>query len=104
MRLSFRAAYRLEFDDFAILVGLEDAEGRLVSIAKPVEFIEYTRGKSIAEPTISTDVESAQVLMNALWAAGVRPRESGPGMGALEATQKHLEDMRTIALSHPGLK
>lgn len=42
----------------------------------------------------------AQRLMDELWHIGLRPSEGSGSAGALAATQKHLEDMRTIVFSH----
>lgn len=41
--------------------------------------------------------EDAQILMDDLWAAGLRPMEGSGSAGALLATQGHLLDMRKIA-------
>lgn len=38
----------------------------------------------------------AQVLMDDLWHAGLRPTEGSGSAGALAATERHLEDMRTL--------
>lgn len=48
------------------------------------------------EPTLRIDVEDAQTLMDDLWKCGLRPAEAAGSAGALAATVKHLEDMRTL--------
>jgi hypothetical protein len=47
------------------------------------------------------DIEKsqAQVLMDDLWSCGIRPSEGSGSAGSLAATQKHLDDMRTISFS-----
>jgi len=40
--------------------------------------------------------ESANDLMDALWALGVRPTHGDGNVGQLAATKAHLEDMRTL--------
>ena len=50
-------------------------------------------------PTFNLTPENAQELMDSLWAAGIRPTEGSGSAGSMLATQKHLEDMRTIAFS-----
>jgi hypothetical protein len=55
------------------------------------------------EPTLHMDMTMAQVLMNDLWRAGLRPTEGSESVGSLLATQKHLADMREIAFSQLGL-
>lgn len=42
--------------------------------------------------------EDAQGLMDELWNCGFRPTEGSGSAGALAATQRHLDDMRTIAI------
>jgi hypothetical protein len=34
--------------------------------------------------------------MDELWHAGIRPTEGAGSAGAMAATQRHLEDMRTL--------
>ena len=48
-------------------------------------------------PTINLSMESAQVLMDDLWASGVRPAEKRDLGAGLEATKAHLADMQRIA-------
>lgn len=43
--------------------------------------------------------EDAQELMDELWSAGLRPTEGSGSAGALSATQRHLEDMRTLVFN-----
>lgn len=47
-------------------------------------------------PSFSLDFRQAQSLMDQLWQCGLRPSEGTGSAGALAATQKHLEDMRTL--------
>lgn len=49
------------------------------------------------DPAFNIPVEAAQLLMDDLWMAGIRPTEGSGSAGSLAATQRHLEDMRTIA-------
>lgn len=48
------------------------------------------------EPTFEMRREDAQELMDELWHAGFRPTEGSGSAGSLAATQRHLEDMRTL--------
>lgn len=47
------------------------------------------------EPTLELFPETLQALANALAEVGIKPQE-GYLEGKLEATEKHLEDMRTL--------
>ena len=74
--------------------------GRVVSEAEPLVFkevLEADMGMPVS-PTLRMGRDQAQQLMDALWQCGLRPSEGTGSAGALAATQKHLEDMRTIAL------
>ena len=48
--------------------------------------------------------EEAQMLMDSLWDAGVRPSEGSGSAGSLKATQEHLKDMRVLAFSALGIE
>lgn len=48
------------------------------------------------EPSFRMSAQQAQVLMDDLWACGLRPTEGKGSAGALAATQRHLEDMRRL--------
>lgn len=50
-------------------------------------------------PTLCLNEITAQRLMDQLWHCGLRPTEGSGSSGSLAATQRHLEDMRTIAFS-----
>lgn len=51
------------------------------------------------DPSLSLGTVTAQRLMDQLWNCGYRPTEGSGSAGSLAATQRHLEDMRTIAFS-----
>lgn len=51
----------------------------------------------VSEPMMELGMEEAQQLMDELWKCGLRPTEGAGSAGAMAATQKHLEDMRTLA-------
>lgn len=47
-------------------------------------------------PSFFMNYTTAQVLMDDLWASGVRPTEGHGSAGAIRAVERHLEDMRTL--------
>lgn len=55
------------------------------------------------DPSFTLGDSAAQLLMDDLWQAGFRPSEGTGSAGALAATQKHLEDMRTVAFKYLGM-
>lgn len=70
------------------------------AFANNVTLEEISEGSMI--PILTTlDYEDAQTLMDDLWNAGLRPTEGSGSAGALAATQRHLEDMRTLVFKKP---
>lgn len=55
-------------------------------------------GQTVA-PTMTITNQAAQSLMDELWHAGLRPSEGSGSAGSLKATERHLEDMRTLVFS-----
>lgn len=52
--------------------------------------------KSDIRPPIMLEQTAAQKLIDTLWDCGLRPSEGSGSAGCLAATQRHLEDMRTL--------
>jgi hypothetical protein len=75
----------------------EDGGGKL-HIGKPVLFEEVPR-EEICDPTLKLTDEQANKLINDLWVAGYRPSSGVSSTGQIEATNKHLNDMRRIVES-----
>ena len=48
-------------------------------------------------PAFELHRRDAQVLMDDLWKAGLRPTEGSGSAGSLAATERHLADMQKIA-------
>ena len=70
-------------------------------IATSITMDERDEGMMCTPTFMIGDLE-AQELIDALWSVGFRPSEGSGSAGSLKATEKHLADMRLIALS--GLK
>ena len=47
-------------------------------------------------PSFLLDINESQYLMDCLYDCGIRPTEGNGSAGAMRATEKHLEDMRTL--------
>jgi len=61
-----------------------------------IEFEEYRdKGKRL-EPSLSICTQDAQILMDDLWACGMRSTEGKGSAGSLKATENRLGDMRKI--------
>ena len=48
------------------------------------------------EPSFHLSEQAAQILMDDLWQAGLRPTEGSGSAGSLAATERHLADMRKL--------
>jgi hypothetical protein len=68
--------------------------GRL-SVMQPGEQVDLPIGQMASDPTFSLTSDAAIKLMDEMWAAGIRPTQVGTA-GQLAATERHLEDMRTL--------
>lgn len=53
------------------------------------------------EPTFRLEMAEAQLLIDDLWNAGLRPTEGHGSAGAFAAVKNHLEDMRALVFSTP---
>lgn len=58
---------------------------------------------TIYDAPIQLTLDEAQVLMDDLWNAGLRPTEGTGSAGSLRATERHLDDMRKIASKAVGV-
>ena len=67
-----------------------------VAVAKPMTF-ETVDKAVMVYPTIRIPNETAQAIMDELWALGFRPQGMALGEEAYNAQQAHLEDMRELA-------
>ncbi len=90
--------------DIEILIKQKTSAG----IATCDELIMTTKkeGEGI-DPSFKLEKHKAQILMDDLWHAGLRPTEGTGSAGSLAATQRHLEDMRTLVFkgnSNPSTK
>lgn len=70
---------------------------------EPVEMVEYDE-RLVVDPTFRLEYQEVQFLMDELWRLGYRPTDAGKAEGALQATERHLEDMRRIVLNFIGLR
>lgn len=92
-------------DTIAIRIGSRQTDGRGTTIRRTIAMpIEWRilkpedAGKTI-EPTLRITPTEAQGFMDELWRAGIRPTEGAGSVGQLAATERHLEDMRTLVFA-----
>jgi hypothetical protein len=73
------------------------SEGK-IAIGKHVtmEAVDSDKSYHQPEPTLCIDMTAAQVLMDDLWRAGLRPTEGSGSAGSLAATERHLKDLQKL--------
>ncbi|MCP3885126.1 MAG: hypothetical protein GY700_06560 [Propionibacteriaceae bacterium] len=81
---------------FEVYIG-EERE-RAFWAVKATELEQIPVGES-PEPTVRITRQQAQRLLDNLWDAGLRPKDGTGSTGQLAATEKHLEDMRSLAFN-----
>ena len=69
-------------------------------IPKRIEWEELLEGTEPIQAPFYLEFRDAQALMDRLWDCGLRPSEGTGSAGSLEATRKHLEDMRTLVFKN----
>ncbi len=78
------------------LIGRNTPNGQ--EFISPVEWkgIEALEGGVIPEPAFRITREQAEVFMEQLSGHGVKPPDVSLAEGKLEATERHLQDLRTL--------
>lgn len=76
----------------------------VVSEAQPLQFVVQTEEQLMCrhEPAVRLAPDEAQQLIDELWDAGLRPTQGAGSAGQMAATEKHLEDMRSLVFSSKG--
>jgi hypothetical protein len=96
MKITVNARRQPWTDAIELAVIARDEQG--VSVGT-LQMARIDAGQQI-EPTLRLANDTAQYLMDELWRCGLRPTEGSGSAGALAATERHLADMRQIALAN----
>ena len=82
------------------------AFGRLQNGDTKVATIQWETISANAEmrPLLLIRKEQAQVLMDDLWNAGIRPTEGAGSAGAMRAAEHHIADLRRVAFKALGIE
>jgi hypothetical protein len=67
-----------------------------LAIQEKVEIVAYTGAESALHPSFQLDAPAAQMLMDDLWQAGIRPSQGVPSEGQKEALQEHIDTLRKL--------
>ena len=84
-------------DGVEVVVFENRPTGRMM-YAEKLTMRELPPAEIIGEPTMRLRNDEAQMLIDELWRCGLRPSEGSGSAGSLAATERHLKDMRAIAL------
>lgn len=72
-----------------------DDNRKVTGVARPMTFDAVTPGQH-SSPAATLERADAQGLMDELWHLGFRPEKGHTSKGQIEATEKHLNDMRAM--------
>lgn len=78
----------------------EDLPDGRIGIVDNFTVLTYRKGEQF-QPSLKIGYDEAQVLMDDLWNAGIRPTEGTGSAGSLKATENHLKDMRKLVFKDP---
>lgn len=90
-------AQRQPWRDGVEIMVLDTRAGK-VAAAQPLVFTVIEDLAQIHEPTMTLSNSQAQQLMDELWRCGLRPTDGSGSAGSLAATERHLQDMRAMAM------
>ncbi len=91
-----RALFSNQIELSMVVAWVDDNANVSLSAAKHVEMSKVEQGV-VVDPFMVMQLETAQLLMDELWACGLRPSEGTGSAGSLAATERHLKDMKAIA-------
>ena len=82
------------------------AFGKVMGGATKVATLQWEAIAEHAEmkPLLTIRMEQAQVLMDDLWNAGVRPTDGAGTAGAMRAAEHHIADLRRVAFKALGIE
>lgn len=103
MKMVFHARRDFYSNRISLLIGERNADGELIAGALPVVMEKVEPDTYFDAAAMKLDAIEAQGLMDELWRAGLRPTEGTGSAGSLAAAERHLADMRGIALNLLGM-
>lgn len=101
MKTEFRAEMPGWDNRIHIYVRVTGGDG-VSKFGRPLTLEELPEGHVIDRPAMSIGKTDAQQLMDELWRVGLRPTDGTGSAGSLAATERHLADMKAIAMGTLG--
>jgi hypothetical protein len=71
-----------------------------LAVANELTFTEQPESQ-VSRPFLRLRHDEAQALVDGLWDCGVRPTNGAGSAGSLAATERHLDDMRSLVFKTP---
>jgi hypothetical protein len=84
-------------DSIDLLAVIDYGDGRDIGLPMQITMAKHERNTVITEPTLALGQDSAKSLMQALWDAGIRPRELSNPNGEINALRSHVEFAEEVA-------
>lgn len=105
-RLEIRAQREPFIRDTISLRFVRRSDSGRIAIAREVVFEDCKPEEWMCEIPRAMEIapDEAQQFVDELWRVGIRPTEGTGSSGMLGATQRHLEDMRSIAFAKTGVQ
>lgn len=101
-RLLIRAQLDLPWNQVSFTIHHEPKDDGLICYAENLMMNTVQQG-TVIKPVVGLQLADAQVLMDDLWNAGLRPTNHKLSDVAFESQGKHLEDMRKIVSTQLGI-
>lgn len=91
----------------AVALFVQARQGESVGFAKPMEIEmrprdDFESQAFVPRPAGVLTREDVQGLVDELWRSGWRPRQTESAAGELDATKRHLADMRKLVAKSTG--
>ena len=95
--LDYMAAYS-QLWDRSIAIGIVGDKGGKPAHFDGEKYCEHPEGGRF-DPAFLLRIDQAQHLANSLWEAGIQPKQAKGSVGQLQATERHLQDMRSLVFN-----
>ena len=106
-RTEVRTIQNMALCGYSIFMLQRDFGTNKAHVATSVEFDREIKDyEPFSQPTLNLTEEEAQLMIDSLWDAGLRPAGGHGSAGQLGATETHLKDMQSLVnhLTKGGLK
>lgn len=93
--MRFHAIKKPHLDEIHLSLWEPSSAGR-IAVVKSITMETIDAGSSFEDAAIRLQYEDAQILMDELYAIGIRPTDGRSTVGQVQAMQNHLDDLRRL--------